>query len=98
MIENTIQLAPYLAALSLLYFLAVIVYRWHFHPLAHFPGPPLAITTYLYEWYFDLYLKGQYTFRLRSLHKQYGKLPEKQSRRLLKLRLNDRAHHKDQSK
>jgi hypothetical protein len=50
-----------------------IIYRFLFHPLAAFPGPRLAIVTFAYEWYYDLVLGGQYTFKLRELHKKYGK-------------------------
>lgn len=59
-------------AVLIIYVASTVVYRFYFHPLAHIPGPPLAITTYLYEWYYDLYLKGQFTFHLEALHKQYG--------------------------
>ena len=50
----------------------VLGYRIYLHPISHVPGPPLAIATYLYEWYYDLYLNGQFTFRLEALHKRYG--------------------------
>ncbi|KAJ5248559.1 benzoate 4-monooxygenase cytochrome P450 [Penicillium chermesinum] len=48
---------------------ALLAYRLYFHPLAHIPGPPLAKVTYLYEWYYDLYQSGQFTFQLRALHR-----------------------------
>ncbi|KAJ6150673.1 benzoate 4-monooxygenase cytochrome P450 [Penicillium chermesinum] len=51
---------------------ALLAYRLYFHPLAHIPGPPLAKVTYLYEWYYDLYQSGQFTFQLRALHRRYG--------------------------
>ena len=49
-----------------------IIYRYAFHPLAKFPGPKLAGLTYWYEFYFDIILDGQYTYKLRELHKTYG--------------------------
>ncbi|KAF7959762.1 hypothetical protein EAE96_001371 [Botrytis aclada] len=61
-----------LLALFIIYGAGLLSYRFLFHPLAHIPGHPLAISTYLYEWYYDLYLSGQYTFQLEKLHKQYG--------------------------
>jgi len=50
----------------------IVIYRIFFHPLSAFPGPKLAVATYAYEWYYDLILRGQYTFKLRELHKEYG--------------------------
>jgi len=48
------------------------VYRLYLSPIAHIPGPKLAALTRLYEAYYDLYLGGQYTFKIIELHKQYG--------------------------
>ncbi|KAI9667579.1 MAG: hypothetical protein M1821_000395 [Bathelium mastoideum] len=50
----------------------VIIYRLYFHPLARFPGPKLAAATYLYAQYYDLWLGGQYVFKLKELHDRYG--------------------------
>ncbi|PQE06289.1 benzoate 4-monooxygenase cytochrome P450 protein [Rutstroemia sp. NJR-2017a BBW] len=50
----------------------LILYRLYYHPLVQFPGPLLARATYAYEWYYDLVLGGQYTFKLRELHEKYG--------------------------
>ncbi|APA10778.1 hypothetical protein sscle_07g055480 [Sclerotinia sclerotiorum 1980 UF-70] len=61
-----------LLASIITYGVVLLTYRFFLHPLAHIPGPPLAIATYLYEWYYDLYLSGQYTFQIKKLHKQYG--------------------------
>lgn len=47
-------------------------YRLYFHPLRHIPGPKLAAMTFWYEMYYDIFLDGQYTFRIKELHKQYG--------------------------
>jgi hypothetical protein len=59
-------------AASIVWATVTVVYRFVFHPLAGFPGPKLAIATYAYEWYYDLYLSGQYTFKLKELHERYG--------------------------
>ncbi|CAG8974307.1 hypothetical protein HYALB_00011977 [Hymenoscyphus albidus] len=53
--------------------ISTVAYHFFFRPLAAFPGPKLAIATFAYEWYYDLVLGGQYTFKLKELHKQYGK-------------------------
>ncbi|KAF7930612.1 uncharacterized protein EAE98_005012 [Botrytis deweyae] len=66
------EIQTLLLALFITYGAGLLTYRFLFHPLAHIPGHPLAISTYLYEWYYDLYLSGQYTFQLKRLHKQYG--------------------------
>ncbi|PSR79353.1 trichodiene oxygenase [Coniella lustricola] len=55
-----------------LYYATVALYRLYLHPLAKFPGPKLAAVTRWYEGYYDLYLGGQYTFKIAELHKQYG--------------------------
>lgn len=60
--------------LCFVYILSLLVYRISFHPLVHLPGPWLAKATYSYEWYYDLYLPGQFTFKLKELHKRYGTL------------------------
>lgn len=41
-------------------------------PLSKFPGPKLAAATLWYEFYYDVILKGRYTFKIKELHKQYG--------------------------
>ena len=51
---------------------ATTIFSVYFGPLAKFPGPKLAAATLLYEFYFDVILKGQYTWKIRELHRQYG--------------------------
>ncbi|MCJ1318281.1 hypothetical protein MMC15_003609 [Xylographa vitiligo] len=48
------------------------IYRLRFSPIADFPGPKLAALTLWYEFYYDVVLRGQYTFHIRDLHRQYG--------------------------
>lgn len=50
----------------------LVSYRLYFHRLARFPGPKLAIATWWYEFYFEVFQRGQYTWKLIDLHKQYG--------------------------
>ena len=71
---ETGQLLSFAVVTILSYAASFSVYRLFLHPLSHLPGPKLAHVTYLYEWYYDLYLRGQYTFKLRELHKKYGLL------------------------
>ncbi|KAK3321170.1 cytochrome P450 [Cercophora scortea] len=66
---------PYVsvAAASLLLCLVTrAVYRLYFSPIASFPGPKLAALTFWYEFYYDVIQRGQMTFRIRDMHKQYG--------------------------
>ncbi|MCJ1451061.1 hypothetical protein MMC28_001395 [Mycoblastus sanguinarius] len=58
--------------LYLFYVLALSVHRLYLSPLAKFPGPKLAAWTKWYEFYYEIVLKGQFTFHIQSLHKQYG--------------------------
>jgi hypothetical protein len=74
--ELTALIVLSIAAL-LTWVIATVIYRIFFHPLAAFPGPQLAIATYAYEWYYDLYHSGQYTFKLKELHEIYGITPLK---------------------
>ncbi|KAL2199470.1 cytochrome P450 [Corynascus similis CBS 632.67] len=54
------------------YYGTVVFYRLFLHPLARFPGPKLAAISRWYEGYYDFYLGGQYTLKIRDLHRQYG--------------------------
>lgn len=56
----------------LLYLVALAVYRLYFSPLAKFPGPKLAALSTWYEAYYDLYLEGQYQWKIKEFHKRYG--------------------------
>ncbi|CAG9982715.1 unnamed protein product [Clonostachys byssicola] len=67
----------------LVYIASVAIYRLYFHPLAKFPGPRLAAVTGLYEAYYDLYLNGQYTFKIAELHNKYGNYSTKRALTLL---------------
>jgi hypothetical protein len=48
------------------------VYSVYFGPLSKFPGPKLAAATLWYEFYYDVILKGRYTFKIKELHEKYG--------------------------
>ncbi|ATZ52267.1 hypothetical protein BCIN_08g00320 [Botrytis cinerea B05.10] len=49
-----------------------VIWRAYLSPLAQIPGPRIAALTYLYEAYYDVWLGGQYTFKIMELHKKYG--------------------------
>lgn len=57
---------------TLLVFICSRVYSVYFGPLAKFPGPKLAAATLWYEFYYDVILKGRYTFKIKELHGKYG--------------------------
>lgn len=60
------------SASAILYGLLLVIYRLCFSLLPKFPGPKLAAATYWYEFYYDVWLWGQYTFKIIELHKKYG--------------------------
>ncbi|KAF3396638.1 Trichodiene oxygenase [Talaromyces pinophilus] len=72
MIEMLIPFLQWFLTCTLLYTASLVVYRLKFHHAAHIPGPFLAKLTFLYGWYYDLYLDGQYAFKIKELHKIYG--------------------------
>ncbi|KAF2683180.1 cytochrome P450 [Lentithecium fluviatile CBS 122367] len=59
------------AATAISYF-SLAFYRLTLHPLARFPGPKLVTISRYYEAYYDVVRNGQYTFKIRELHKIYG--------------------------
>jgi hypothetical protein len=61
-----------LLMLVLIVFTTRRVYSVYFGPLAKFPGPKLAAATLWFEFYYDVILKGQYTFKIKELHQKYG--------------------------
>ncbi|KAF2728852.1 cytochrome P450 [Polyplosphaeria fusca] len=54
------------------YVLSTIIWLSFLDPLRHIPGPRLAALTRLYEAYYDIWLDGQYTFKIIELHEKYG--------------------------
>ncbi|POR36854.1 Trichodiene oxygenase [Tolypocladium paradoxum] len=66
------QLGCLAFAVWLVYALALGIQRLWLSPIAHIPGPRLAALTQYYEFYYDIVLGGQYTFRIMEMHKKYG--------------------------
>ena len=69
---RSLNLFSILIVLLALYSLLLGAYRLYFSPAAKFPGPKLAALTFWYEFYQDVWREGQYTWKIRDLHKQYG--------------------------
>ncbi|TVY83824.1 Cytochrome P450 monooxygenase sdnE [Lachnellula suecica] len=61
-----------LAGAQLLHILYVLVFRSLLSPLARIPGPRLAALTGWYECYYDVFYPGQYVFKIKQLHQQFG--------------------------
>lgn len=60
------------AAIWLVYLIGLAIYRLYISPIAKFPGPKLAALTLWYEFYYEVTLKGQFSFHIQDLHKKYG--------------------------
>ncbi|KAJ8129569.1 hypothetical protein O1611_g4059 [Lasiodiplodia mahajangana] len=56
----------------LAYLVCLVFYRLYLSPLSKFPGPKLAAISKWYEFYYDVILRGQFTFQIQKMHKKYG--------------------------
>jgi hypothetical protein len=61
-----------LAVLILSYSLAKTIYRVYFHPLRSFPGPMLASIMDWNKFYYNWYLGGIHSLKIKQWHAQYG--------------------------
>lgn len=61
-----------LLGIWLAYSAGLSVQRLWLSPISHIPGPRLAALTQYYEFFYDVVLGGQFTFKLLELHKVYG--------------------------
>lgn len=68
------RLAVFFVPASLVYVVALVVWRLYFSQCARFPGSKLAAATGWYEFYYDYWLNGQYIFEIERMHKKYGEL------------------------
>ena len=66
------SLALTAAYLWILYLVGLAIHRLYFSPIAKFPGPKLAALSNWYEFYYEIVLKGQFSFHIRELHEKYG--------------------------
>ena len=75
-VTNTYSLLSSFAILliisTVLYVGVLSIYRLYYAPVAGFPGPRLAALTFFYEFYYDVWCEGHYTWKIQALHKQYG--------------------------
>lgn len=55
------------------YAVILTVYRLWFSPLAAFPGPLLARTSFCYEFYYNWIRLGTYYLKVKEMHDMYGK-------------------------
>jgi hypothetical protein len=66
----------FLAAAAALCLLAVIIAeafkRLFNHPLAKYPGPPLAALTLWYKAYYEIVKDGGWSEHIEKLHNHYG--------------------------
>ncbi|KAK7981293.1 hypothetical protein PG988_003531 [Apiospora saccharicola] len=58
--------------LAILYIAGLSIYRLYLSPASVFPGPRLASLTYWYEFYYDVWKGGRYTWKIREMHEKYG--------------------------
>ncbi|KAL4734950.1 cytochrome P450 [Aspergillus similis] len=61
-----------LAGALIIYSLYYVCYTFYWHPLARFPGPPLAALTRFYRAYIDISWKHSFVHHLGELHEKYG--------------------------
>lgn len=66
------QMLTIAGVLWLFYAVVVAIQRLYLSPIAHIPGPRLAALTQYYEFYYDIILGGQYTFKILEMHNKYG--------------------------
>ncbi|PMD49540.1 cytochrome P450 [Hyaloscypha bicolor E] len=67
---SVVQVGQYLAGLTAVCILTVVVYRLHFHPISKYPGPKLWAATALPSAYYAIV--GAKASKMSELHNQYG--------------------------
>ncbi|KAF2191514.1 hypothetical protein K469DRAFT_515475, partial [Zopfia rhizophila CBS 207.26] len=55
----------------ILYLTSGAIYRLFLMEQSKFPGPRLAGLTFWYELYYDVVLRGRYTWRIQDMHRKY---------------------------
>lgn len=54
------------------YAVSTTIYNVYFHPLAKFPGPPMAGVTFFWKAYVECIANRSFCHELDELHKRYG--------------------------
>jgi len=67
-----LQVVCWVLVSTTLYCIYVVFSRIYFSPIASFPDPRLAASTFAYEFYYDFVKPGQYMWKIQALHEQYG--------------------------
>ncbi|KAJ6782774.1 hypothetical protein PWT90_04131 [Aphanocladium album] len=57
---------------TVVYIVALVIYRLFYSPVAAFPGPFLAKVTHWYEFYHNFIRTGMYYEEIRKMHERYG--------------------------
>jgi hypothetical protein len=52
------------------YWVFLGVWRLTLDPIAKSPGPKLAAASFMYEFYYDINLSGQYTFKIKEISRE----------------------------
>ncbi|CAL8578962.1 hypothetical protein XPA_004726 [Xanthoria parietina] len=65
-------IVPFLVGVFAAYVVAGVFARLYLSPLANFPGPKLAASTYWPEFYYDLIKGGSFQRQIAQMHEQYG--------------------------
>ncbi|KAH8198415.1 hypothetical protein TruAng_007399 [Truncatella angustata] len=58
--------------ICIIYLAGLLYYRLYLSPLAKFPGPKIAAASKWYEFYYDVIRRGQFTFQIQKMHREYG--------------------------
>jgi hypothetical protein len=56
------------------YAVYAVIYNVYFHPLAKFPGPPIARTTIYWKAYIECVANRSFSHFLVELHARYGEM------------------------
>ena len=68
-------LLPAVVAAMIAFVAYAVIYNVYFHPLAKFPGPPLARTTTYWKAYVECIANRSFCHVLVELHSRYGENP-----------------------
>jgi hypothetical protein len=67
-------LLPAALATAIAYAVYAVIYNVYFHPLAKFPGPPIAKATIYWKAYVECIQQRSFCHVLVDLHARYGEM------------------------